>query len=68
MCIVPGRGNAQDTSMPGRKSTPSLAASAAASATPAIVSWSVRTMPLSPPAWARRTTSAGAVVPSDAVE
>ncbi len=54
--------------MPGIKSIPSLADSAAASATPPTVSWSVSAQADSPVALASRATTAGASVPSEAVE
>ena len=67
MCSVAGDGISALISMPGRNANPRADASAAASATPPTVSWSVRASAVSPFRRASRTTSAGDSVPSEAV-
>ena len=54
--------------MPGTSVSPVSRAAWAASAQPAVVSWSVSARPSSPARAAARTTSAGGSVPSDSVE
>ena len=66
-CIVPGS-HSHDNSTPGINSTPASSAAGRASATPAVVSWSVRATAVNPASAASRTTSAGGRVPSEAVE
>ncbi len=56
-----------DSSMPGTSVIASGSALAAAPMPPT-VSWSVRASTVMPAAAARRTTSAGGLVPSEAVE
>src|SRR4051812_43714424 len=53
--------------MPGTRRTPCRAAAAVASARPAVVSWSVTLMIVSPRPAARATSASGARRPSDAV-
>src|SRR5690606_35336063 len=67
MCTSP-RERSVLSSTPGMSSTPKAAAAAMASATPSVVSWSVRARAVTPAAWAARTTAAGDKVPSEALE
>ena len=58
----------QDISIAGTSSIPSRSAASAASATPAIASWSVSASVVTPALAASSTTSAGASCPSETVE
>ena len=57
-----------ESSMPGMSVTPTRADSAAASAHPAVESWSVSATVPRPAAAAARTSSAGVSVPSETLE
>ena len=58
----------QEISAPGTRVTPRRRAASAASAQPAVVSWSVSASTSRPASAAAATTAAGASVPSEAVE
>src|SRR5947209_19446094 len=57
-----------EISVPGTRVTPVAGTAAAASAQPAVVSWSVRATTSSPAEAASSSTAAGGEVPSEAVE
>ena len=68
MCIVPGGGYSQLISMPGEEVEPRRCASAAASAMPPMVSWSVRARPDEPVLLRQAHHLRRRQVPSEAVE